>query len=264
MPTTPTVETSQPRTQVVERVARILAVLARHGSDGCRLVDIAGETGIARPSAHRLLHELIAIGYVHQVENRRYSLGSALFSLGLSAPRPVRSIQSIRQAAQDLSNLCGDTVYVSIRHFDGVHYLVRTNGRFPIRVYAADVGDTLPFVNTYSGIVLLSSMGQATIARELSRWEHYANDDWGQVDPVRHQALITRAVQQAQTQGWVCGTDFYVPTIAGLAMAVPPKSGPQVLAVSISTVASRMPTERVPTLRAQLEATAQRIATFTE
>lgn len=45
MPRRSTAEETQPRTQVVERVSRILSVLARHGSDGCRLVDVAEETG---------------------------------------------------------------------------------------------------------------------------------------------------------------------------------------------------------------------------
>ncbi|MGV1010095.1 MAG: IclR family transcriptional regulator [Dermatophilaceae bacterium] len=260
----PLPENHAPRTQVVERVSLILAVLARHGATGCRLVDVARETGVARPSTHRLLQELRAIGYVRQIDEHRYTLGSVLFSLGLSAPKPIRSMRGIHVAAKELSNLCGDTVYVSIRHFDGVHYLVRTTGRFPIQVFAADVGDTVPFLNTYSGILLLAALGPAAEAGELARWESYKNEDWGEVDRERHTAQLKAALHQARTQGYVYGTDFFVPTIAGIAVPVPPRAGTPLLAVSVSAVESRLPPERVAALLPQLVTTAQRIAAFTD
>lgn len=252
------------RTQVVERVAHLLTAVAQQGSQGARLVDLARTTGIARPSAHRLLHELIAVGYVRQVPSRRYALGSALFSLGLSAPHPIRSLRGIESVARDLSDSTGDTVYVSMRQVDGVHYLVRTSGRFPIRAYAADVGETVPFLNTYSGIVLLAGLGPAAEAQALRRWEADQSPQWGPVDPQRHLAQLTGALHQARTAGYVYGTDFFVPTIAGVAVPVPARSGAPLLAVSVSAVNSRLPPERASAVRLELEAAATRIAEFVE
>lgn len=256
--------TREPRTQVVDRVARILTALAQYGPTGGRLVDVARQTGIARPSAYRLLQELAAAGFVRQVENHRYTLGSALFFLGLRTPNPIRSLPGIRAAAQDLAASCGDTVYVSMRHMDGVHYVVRTSGRFPIRAYAADVGDTVPYLNTYSGIVLLAGMGAPAESRALARWEVDRNEAWGEIDPVRHMAQLTQALAQARTRGYVYGTDFFVPGIAGLAVPVPPRNGAPLLAVSISTVTARLQPERMAVLRPQLETTARRIAGYTD
>lgn len=266
MPRTVAPEPEDPdsRTQVIDRVSRIFAVLARHGTDGARLVDLARDAAIPRPTAHRLLQDLMSVGYVRQVEQRRYALGSALFSLGMSAPNPIRSIRGIQQAAQALSDQCGDTVYVSIRHFNGVHYIVRTDGRFPIRTYAASVGETVPFLNTYSGIVLLAAMGAKAEARELARWDVDRNEMWGPQDPAVHVSQLKGALHQARTEGYVYGSNFYVPTIAGVAMPVPPRSGLPYIAVSISAVESRLPPERVAALRAQLEVTAQRIAAFAD
>ena len=258
------VDDTDSRPQVIDRVSRIFAVLARQGSDGARLVDLAREASIPRPTAHRLLQDLMSVGYVRQVEQRRYALGSALFSLGMSAPNPIRSIRGIHQAAQALSDQSGDTVYVSIRHFNGVHYIVRTDGRFPIRTYAANVGETVPFLNTYSGIVLLAAMGAKAEARELSRWERDRNEMWGAQDPEAHLAQLKGALHQARTEGYVYGANFYVPTIAGVAIPVPPRSGPPYVAVSISAVESRLPLERVASLRAQMEVTARRIASFAD
>src|SRR3954470_24431543 len=72
--------------QTIGRAIRVLQVLAAHAPDGMRLVDVASQMGLERPTAHRLLKALTVDAMVVQdARTRRYSLGPLLFELGILA-----------------------------------------------------------------------------------------------------------------------------------------------------------------------------------
>ena len=139
---------------VVERSAVILRAVASAGASGARLMDIAEATGVSRPSVHRILQELSDVGFVSQTDDKLYRLGSELFLLGLRAPRPQWDLPEIRQVLEALAEECGDTVYLAMCEFDGVRYLMRLEGNYPVRALVVEVGDTKPFDETYSGLAL--------------------------------------------------------------------------------------------------------------
>lgn len=139
---------------VVERSAVILRAVATAGASGARLLDIAHETGISRPTVHRILNELADVGFVSQTEDKHYRLGSELFLLGLRAPRPQWDLPEIRQVLEALAEQTGDTVYLAMREFDGVRYLMRLEGNYPVRALVVEVGESKPFDETYSGLAL--------------------------------------------------------------------------------------------------------------
>ncbi|MDR7358969.1 IclR family transcriptional regulator [Paeniglutamicibacter sulfureus] len=248
------------RTQVVDRAAKILAALAAYGLSGGRLVDIARDSGIARPTVHRLLQELVAVDYVRQLSDKRYGLGAGLFALSLSVPSPVRDMNAIKVAAQDLSDQCGDTVYVAIRQFNSVHYLVRTSGSFPIRTHSVAVGDTMPLTSSYSGLVLLSGMDRLAQEEFLDRLPEGPTSHYWPRSAEEHEAEIRRALTQNAREGYISGKDVVIPGVAGLALAVPSRTQHPYMTVSISAVESRLATERIKDLLPLLQNTAKRIS----
>jgi DNA-binding IclR family transcriptional regulator len=248
--------------QVVARAAQVLSAIASHGSAGVRLLDLSRDTGIARPSVHRLLQELQEVGYVRQLETKRYALGSALFHLGLAAPGPVRDVIAVRRAAQKLSDICGDTVYVAIQQFNAAHYIVRTEGAYPIRAQSVNVGDTMPLTASYNGLVLLAQLDAQAREEHVARLEQDQVDEWRIVDLAKHEQVLRRALSQIDADGYVYGSDVVMPGLAGIAVPIPSSTGRPIAAVSISGLESRLPAEREPELLALLRATANEIACF--
>lgn len=247
--------------QVVARAAQILAAVASIGSAGGRLLDLARDTGVARPTVHRLLQELQAVGYISQLPSKRYVIGPAMFYLGLAAPSPIRNLPAIEAAAQSLSDLCGDTVYVAIRQFGAVHYIVRTEGSYPIRAQSVGVGDTIPLTASYNGLVFLAQMPAAQREEQLSRPAMHAPDRWHEVDPAEREQALREALEQLDTQGYVYRGNVVMPGVSGLAIPVPAEQGTAIAAVSISAIDSRLPEERIDELLPALRATAAEIAT---
>ena len=76
--------------QTVDRACTLLKEIARHGASGARLLDLTKNSGLCRPTVHRILQSLASPAFVRQdPATRRYQLGVGLFALGLAAPNPV-------------------------------------------------------------------------------------------------------------------------------------------------------------------------------
>ena len=250
------------KSQVVERVARILKAISSQGPSGARLKDIAIDTGIARSSVHRILGELSGVAYVAQREDKRYALGPALFSLGLSAPNPIHNFAAIRALAQELADHCGDVVYVALRKFDGVHYLVRTEGSFPIRTHLVAVNDTKPFTASYSGIALLASLGEDERRSAINKLALDAPAEWVQKRRRQLERLIRERIAEVEALGYCAGKNIVMPGVAGMAAPIPSTRRPPYMTLSISAIEDRLSPERIQRLAPRLLKTARDMSSF--
>lgn len=250
------------RPGTVPKIAAILEVLAGAGQTGARLKDLAERTGIARPTAHRILRELLDVGLVRSAEDRRYACGPRLYELGLAAPGPVLNADRIRHEAQGLSEICGDTVYVGVRHADGIRYVARTSGTYPLRAYAIDPGDILPLSNTYCGLAILGTLPAAEQERELGQWRRRRSPEWVAASSAKHEEMMRRALADVARRGYAAGPNHVVPELSGLSQPVPVRdaAGAALAAVSISAVHSRLTPERIEALLPAMRATAERLA----
>lgn len=250
------------RPQVVERVARVLAAVSSQGAAGAQLKQLALDTGIARPTVHRLLGELAAVGYVQQRPDRRWTLGPTLFSLGLSAPTPIRDLQAVRRIAQTLADDCGDVVYVALRRLDGVHYLLRCEGSYPIRTHLVAAGDTKPLTAGYAGLALLATLDEAEQRQHIQRMALDAPSDWVEHNRWSVERTIREKLAEVAARGWCAGPNVVMPGVAGMAAPVPSRARRPYMALSISAVEQRLHPERVAALAPCLMAAAHAIGAF--
>lgn len=254
--------TPNEKPQVVERVAKILKAISCQGPAGARLKDIAIDAGIARPTVHRILGELGVVSYVVQRPDKRYTLGPALFSLGLSAPNPIRDLAAIRRLAQALADHCGDVVYVALRKFDGVHYLLRAEGSYPIRTHLVSVNDSKPFTASYSGLALLASLGEDECRSAINKLALDAPSDWVEKNRRQLERQIREKITEVESQGYCAGKNIVMPGIAGMAAPIPSAMQPPYMTVSISAVEDRLHADRIKELAPRLLKTARDMAVF--
>jgi DNA-binding IclR family transcriptional regulator len=251
-------ESAPGATSVVARTASLLNAVARASADGARLVDLARLTGIARPSVHRLLQDLTEVGYIEQGADRLYRLGSGLFMLGLNAPTPGWDLTAIRPIAERLAEISEDTVYVSVRQFDGVHYLLRTEGAYPIRAQLVDVGDTKPYTSSYSGLALLSTLGASEQETALASRSFDVPEGWlGDTDVA---GLLRAKLADVAALGYCGGASVVMPGVAGMAAPVASRTQRPYMALSISAVEARLTPERIAGLSPHLLEAAHQIS----
>ncbi|MFK0151576.1 IclR family transcriptional regulator [Streptomyces sp. NPDC090493] len=252
------------KTQVVSRVAAILNAIALHGAPGARLLDLSQETGIARPTVHRILQELTEAGFVEQRASRRYGLGSALYLLGLSAPSPINDFTGIEKVARRLAEQTGDTVYVAMRRLDGVHYLMRADGSYPIRAEIVGVGETVPLGTTFAGIALLSWHEPEAVEAQLLANERLRRTLKAAEMPDLQDTLtaVRQAIAQVHEHGYYFDQDTVMRGVSGIAAPIPSKTASPYMAVTISAINDRLPPERIEELAPSLLEAARRIGAF--
>src|SRR5690349_10894294 len=102
--------------QTISRAIRVLQVIAAQAPDGMRLVDVARQMNLERPTAHRLLKALTVEGMVVQdTPTRRYSLGPLLFELGILATHHFNLKEVSQPVVARLAEETGDTSFVFLR-----------------------------------------------------------------------------------------------------------------------------------------------------
>ena len=125
---------------VVESAFELLEHVA--ALEPVRLVDLAEGTGIPRPTVHRLLQQLVAVGAVLR-DGTSYRLGATLLGLGAKvAPHPrLRCVA--RRPMAELAAATGAAVSLSGAIGDDVVYLETINARIPIG-FVAKPGARVP------------------------------------------------------------------------------------------------------------------------
>lgn len=247
------------RAHVLDKAAMILEAVASAGTEGIRLLDLAEDTGIARPTVHRILASLKDIGYVQQLETKRYTLGVRLGLLGLAAPTPLHRTSELQKCAQDLADEIGDTVYIAIQYFDSVYYLARAHGGFPVRMETVEIGDVQPLTSTYSGIAILAELSQEQQERMVDNLGRTERPEWSEIGTEQHQRLLRQAIEQFKVDGFLYGDEYVLPGLSGAAVLVPNKVGNQRIAVSVSAIRTRLPESRKEEIIASLNNTAHKV-----
>lgn len=167
----------------VQGLARGLSVLRafQPGESALSNAEIAGRTGLPRPTVSRLTQTLTALGYLTYVPRLgRYTLGAAVVSLchSLLAGMPHRI------AAQPILRQLAETTRlpVSLGARDQLHMInidtLRHDGASPARF---DLGARIPLATTAMGRAYLFGLPPAERDGLLDRIRHAAGGDWRRV-----------------------------------------------------------------------------------
>jgi DNA-binding IclR family transcriptional regulator len=146
--------------QVIERMTRLLDVLAQHGQPA-GLKRLAHGAGLHPSTTHRILSALVRDRLVERVDTGSYRLGMRLLELG----NLVKARISVREHAlphmSELHAATGEAVNLSVRRDDEIVYVERTSsGRALMRVVNI-VGARAPLHSTAVGKLFLLEDGAA-------------------------------------------------------------------------------------------------------
>ncbi|WP_369250696.1 IclR family transcriptional regulator [Streptomyces sp. R41] len=138
-------------------LARGAALLRACGdSEGAlSLAELALRTGLPKPSAHRLIGELVRLGLVERTPDGLYRIGLALFVLGQSAP----SARELRDAALpylgDLHEETHENVHLAVPDGPDTLFLEKVTGRRATPIVSR-AGGRLPAHCTATGKIFLA------------------------------------------------------------------------------------------------------------
>lgn len=223
--------------QVVQRVALLMRLVAAGQRSGLRLADLHRAAGLERPTVHRLLQALVGERLLRQDgASRRYFLGPAMYEMGLAASPQLALRDLCHPHLQRIAQLTGDTVFLTERSgLDGV-CTDRAEGNAPIKAYVLEIGKRRPLTVGGGATAILSAMDdvevdricRANLDRTLKKFPRYS------------EPTLRRAIARARARGFVLSRVLEIPDVRTVAVPIRDSGGAPVAAISVSTVASRL------------------------
>jgi IclR family acetate operon transcriptional repressor len=169
--------------QSVSRVLDVLEVVAGAGGE-MALSDIASASGVPLPTVYRLTRTLVDRGYMRQLPNRRYALGSRLIPLGEVAGAMLGTWA--RPVLEGLVSELGESANLAALDGDRAVYIGQVPSKHSMRMFT-EVGRRVNLHSTGVGKAILSLLPDEEV-----------------------RALVGRAGMSAQTPHTITGVDALI------------------------------------------------------
>jgi DNA-binding IclR family transcriptional regulator len=248
-------ETAVTGAQSIDRAVQLLRHVGLHNAVGLSLADAARESGLAPPTAHRMLAALREHGLVMQRERGgSYFLGQLAFELGLAASCHFDLRDLCAPVLARISRVTGDTAFLTSRSGNDSVVVERAEGSYPIKVLTQRVGERRPLGSTVAGVALLAALDAAEIEEVIRcnrpRLARYRN---------LSEPVLRRMLERTRALGYALNDGDLIPEVTGIGVAIPARLGTPYAALSVVAVKSRLRGARRDEVAAMLHKEAQRL-----
>jgi DNA-binding IclR family transcriptional regulator len=242
-------------TQSIQRAAMILRRIGNGHDEGVRLVDLAQDLYLERPTVHRIVKSLMAEALVTQDRaTRRYHLGQGIVALSFIVNRHFNFQQIAQPMLEDMAQRTGDTFYLNQRIGNEALCLIRTDGHCPIKIYSIGVGDRRPLGVGAGGLAILSAMHPADRESSLNANEQALSKYKG-----LNKRTILRMIEKTQTLGYAHHDVYGLAGVQSIGIPVMSQHAGPVAALSVASISNRLGTKRVDELVVLLRKNARQL-----
>lgn len=226
--------------QSVDRALTILGILARLGEAG--VTEIAGELGVHKSTAFRLVATLESHGMVEQNDERgKYRLGVGVLRLAGATTARLDVVQEARPICRKLAADSGETVNIAVLSDRSALYLDQVAGQSALQSHNW-VGQHIPLHATSNGKVLLSGLSPDEIDSRLPRLPSYT------AETVTTKAKLRRELSEVREQGYAVAVDELEVGLTAIAAPIRNAHGDVIASLSVSGPTFRLGEPRVKEL----------------
>ena len=218
----------------IEALARGLDVIAafRPGVPAMTLTEVAATTGLARPTARRILLTLAELGYVRSGD-QGFTLTPKVLDLGVAYVRSTGLWEIARPHLAEL--VAGTHESCSIAQLDGSDIVYVARVAVPKLVtLAVQIGTRFPALPTSLGKVLLAALSPADLDRTL------AEPTRSGLVPVWQPTTAERdaELREVRARGWAVTDQQLAPGIRSIAAPLRDGAGRVIAAVNVNAHAA--------------------------
>ncbi|WP_434443802.1 IclR family transcriptional regulator domain-containing protein [Lentzea sp. E54] len=225
----------------IEALARGLDVLRAFGPARpvMTLSEVATATGLARPTARRILLTLVELGYARQSENG-FALTPRVLELGVAY---VRSMGLWDVARPHMERLCaGTNESVSIAQLDGPDIVYVARVAVPkIVTLSVQIGTRFPALPTSLGKVLLAALPPVELEAVLAQPTRSGLTPRWQPDATERDAVL----RDVRARGWALTDEQLALGIRSVAAPLRDGHGTVVAALNVNCHASETSVEHM-------------------
>lgn len=241
--------------QVVSRIAGLLRIVGRR-PEGSSLVGLVRESGLTRPTVHRLLTSLAAEGLLdHDAKTAKWVLGPEILLMGsvASARFPLEDIA--RPSLRRLAEETGESAFFSIRRGAETVCLLREEGSFPVRSFVLHEGVRFPLGVASAGTAIMAFLPESEQEQILADWPAHAGT-FAQGHP---EAVVRANLQRTRETGYSVNPGLVLEGSWGMGAAVFDQAGRPAWALSLTGIEPRFREDRQEFLGRLLMEEAHRI-----
>lgn len=188
--------------------------------------EIARLTGLARPTAHRLLKSMESHGLVTSVGGRGYRFGPRLLGLAATAMRELPLRDLAQPILERLARTTGESAQLFVRDHHRRVCIAAAESRSELRTIV-EIGAELPLTAGSAGKVFLAFGPPALTAELLATADRFTA-----VTPVGER--LERQLVTARRLGWASSTGEREPGVGSVSAPVHEPHGALLAVVSLS------------------------------
>jgi DNA-binding IclR family transcriptional regulator len=223
--------------------------------------DIAGLTGIPRPTVTRLIATLVTLGHLRPArEADKYELAAGVVRLAEAFLGAIDVRSFARPHVVALAEQCGASSFLGVRDGDEMLVVEAGRARSAVAFLGADIGTRMSLATSALGRAWLAGVDTHTRNAVIARWQ--VREPGG---PARlgkaAAAALRRALDDARRTGYALSLGEWHPNINAVAVPIRTPGG-EVITLNCGSPAFVMPAERLQRVVVpRLLKTAQALAT---
>jgi IclR family transcriptional regulator, pca regulon regulatory protein len=221
--------------EFIQSLERGLAVLRVFGADAPSLTlsDAARRAGITRATARRVLHTLVALGYV-TFDGKYFELTARVLDIGYAYLSSLHLSDLAQPTMETLSERLSESVSAAVLDGDEIVYVARVPTT-RILTISLGLGSRLPAHCTSLGRVLLAGLPQPDFAEYLERVDLVARTDRSVVDKNHFRSII----DEVRVRGYSLLDQELEEGVRSVAAPLHDRHGRVIAALNVGTQASR-------------------------
>lgn len=219
------------------------------------LADISQRTGIAKPTARRLLHSMQKAGYVEQARRRKgYSLGIKFFEIGSMVLDNMEINRVARLIVNRLQQISGETVHLCV--FNGFRPVMIARRQMDVHpLNTITTIESAPAYCTGVGKVALAFQDPGVIQKVIDDGLYRYTDN-----TITDEGRLREELAEIRRRGYAVDNAEHQPDVRCVAAPIRNSNGMVIGSISVSTVFERMPDERLETVSELVVASADEIS----
>ncbi len=204
---------------LLERGLKVVELLAAQ-PQGMALSAIAAAAGLPLSATHRLLAELVRVGYVRQLRDQGdYLLTIKLVSLGLSFLSASGMVDVAQPSLDALAETSRELVRLAIVDGDELVFVAKAQGATRGLRYDPDMGLSVRLSCSAAGHAWLSTLSDDAALALLARQGLGEPKDHGPRAPTTLAAVMA-CVRAARRRGYSMISEMFAPAMAAMAAPV--------------------------------------------
>lgn len=238
---------------------RCTEVMHRLAAGPAGVSELAVALEMPKSATHRLLQELVRLGWAERLQDGRYAASLRFALLGRDVLRRTRLFENIQPLLDTLAGELRELVRLTIVDREGLSWLASAQGAPAGLMYQPEMSGGLVLHATANGKAFLATFDDATACR-------LAGDALGRVRltprSLATPAALTRELALVRARGYAVADEEADRGVVAVAVAIRPRGGPATGTLSAAGPKVRMPPSRFPALLEALARTAAILATI--